>query len=163
MLRSNTMMLGYLKNVQGTQDALKNGWYGTRDLGVRDPDGDIRIKDRAVDAIFNCECEGLGDAISTLEIEVVLASHPAVEAAAVVGRPDDRLGERPCAFVKLKEGCTTSSQDIIGFCGVKLPNYYYTVPGNVVFGDLPVNSTGKVHKFVLKEQAKELGKKKSVG
>ncbi|KAI8536854.1 hypothetical protein RHMOL_Rhmol10G0288400 [Rhododendron molle] len=164
MLRSNAMMLGYLKDVQGTQAAFKNGWYCTRDLGVRDPDGDIRIKDRAVDAIFNCVCVGgLGDAISTLEIEAVLASHPAVEAAAVVGRPDDRLGERPCAFVKLKEGCTTSSQDIIGFCAVKLPNYYYTVPGSVVFGDLPVNSNGKVQKFVLKEQAKDLGKTKSVG
>ncbi|XP_058187059.1 butanoate--CoA ligase AAE1-like [Rhododendron vialii] len=151
MLRSNTLMLGYLKNVQGTQAAFKNGWYGTRDLGVRDPNGHIRIKDRAVDAIFNCE----GDAISTLEIEAVLASHPAVEATAVVGRPDDRLGERPCAFVELKEGRTTSSQDIIEFCGVRLPNYM--VPGSVIFGDLPVNSTGKIQKCVLKEKAKALG------
>ncbi|KAG5530066.1 hypothetical protein RHGRI_030434 [Rhododendron griersonianum] len=142
MLRSNTLMLGYLKNVRGTQAAFKNGWYGTRDLGVRDPNGHIRIKDRAVDAIFNYE----GDAISTLEIEAVLASHPAIEATAVVGRPDDRLGERPCAFVKLKEGRTTSSQDIIEFCGVRLPNYM--VPGSVVFGDLPVNSTGKIQKCV---------------
>ncbi|KAF7130528.1 hypothetical protein RHSIM_Rhsim10G0200200 [Rhododendron simsii] len=151
MLRSNTMMLGYLKNVQGTQDAFKNGWYGTSDLGVRDPDGHIRIKDRAVNAILNCE----GNAISTLEIEAVLASHPAVEATAVVGRPDEWLGESPCAFVKLKEGRTTSSQDIIEFCGVRLPNYM--VPGSVVFGDLPVNSTGKIQKFVLKEKAKDLG------
>ncbi|XP_058187055.1 butanoate--CoA ligase AAE1-like isoform X1 [Rhododendron vialii] len=151
MLRSNTMMLGYLKNVQGTQAAFKNGWYGTRDLGVRDPDGHIRIKDRAANAIFNCG----GNAISTLEIEAVLASHPAVEATAVVGRPDKRLGESPCAFVKLKEGRTTSSQDIIEFCGVRLPNYM--VPESVIFGDLPENSTGKILKFVLKEKAKDLG------
>ncbi|KAF7130091.1 hypothetical protein RHSIM_Rhsim10G0200000 [Rhododendron simsii] len=151
MLRSNTMMLGYLKNIQGTQGAFKNGWYCTRDLGVRDPDGHIRIKDRAANAIFNCE----GNAISTLEIEAVLASHSAVEATAVVGRPDERLGESPCAFVKLKEGRTTSSQDIIEFCAVRLPNYM--VPESVVFGDLPVNSTGKIQKFVLKEKAKDLG------
>ncbi|KAE9444971.1 hypothetical protein C3L33_23131, partial [Rhododendron williamsianum] len=76
-------------DVQVTQAAFKNGWYRTTDLGVRDLDGDIRIKDRAVDTIFKCE----GDPISTLEIEAVLVSHPAVEAMAVVERPNDRLGE----------------------------------------------------------------------
>ncbi|KAH7849193.1 hypothetical protein Vadar_014370 [Vaccinium darrowii] len=152
MLRSNTLMSGYLKNIQATQAAFERGWYGTRDLAVRDPDGYVRLKDREVDAIFN----GEGDAISTLEIEAVLASHPAVQAKAVVGRTkEDRLGETPCAFVKLKEGSSVSGQEIIEFCRGKLPNYM--LPGSVVLGDLPVNSTGKIQKFVLKDKAKALG------
>ncbi|KAH7848833.1 hypothetical protein Vadar_008716 [Vaccinium darrowii] len=128
MLRSNTWMSGYLKNIQATQAAFGKGWYGTGDLGVRDPDGYVRLKDREVDAIFN----GEGDAISTLEIEAVLDRHPAVHVVAVVGRTEeDRVGETPCAFFKLKEGCSASGQEIIEFCRGKLPNYM--MPASVVF------------------------------
>ncbi|GMP32130.1 hypothetical protein CsSME_00006030 [Camellia sinensis var. sinensis] len=151
MLKSNTMMSGYLKNSQATQQAFRGGWYRTGDLGVRHPNGYIQMMDRVVDTI-SCG----GEIISTLEVEAVLASHPMVLEAAVVGRPDERLGATPCAFVRLKEGCSsTSAQEIIEFCRDRLPNY--EAPWSVVFGDLPVNSTGKIQKFVLREEVKAIG------
>ncbi|XP_059644896.1 butanoate--CoA ligase AAE1-like [Cornus florida] len=150
MLRGNTMMLGYFKNLQATQEALRGGWYRTGDLGVVHPDGHIQMKDRAIDKIISG-----GETISTLEVEAVLVSHPMVSEAAVVGRPDDHLGETPCAFVKLKDGCNVSSEEIIEFCGKRLSRYM--APRTVYFGDLPVNSTGKVQKFVLREKAKAKG------
>ncbi|KAA8547573.1 hypothetical protein F0562_004002 [Nyssa sinensis] len=150
MFRSNTMMLGYLKNLQATQEAFKGGWYRTRDLGVIHPDGYIQLKDRAIDMINSG-----GNTISTLEVEAVIISHPNVLEAAVVGRPDDQLGETPCAFVKLKEGCNVSAEEIVKFCGERM--MHYMTPQTVVFGDLPVNSTGKIQKFVLREKAKAMG------
>ncbi|GFZ09443.1 AMP-dependent synthetase and ligase family protein [Actinidia rufa] len=131
MFRSNTLMSG--------------------DLGVRDTDGYIHIKDRAVDLILSSG----GETISTIEVEAVLASHPAIEAAAVVGRPNDDLGDVPCAFVKLKEGCRASAQEIVEFCEDKLA--HYMVPRSVDFGDLPTSSTGKIQKFVLRERDKAMG------
>ena len=94
------------------------------------------------------------------EVETVLLSNPKVLEAAVVGRNvvDDCLGNssstRPCAFVKLKERCLASSKEIIEFCGENLP--FHMVPHDVTFGDLPVNSTGKVQKFVLRDKANVL-------
>ncbi|CAL5324197.1 unnamed protein product [Camellia sinensis] len=151
MFRSNTMMLGYLKNVQASQQAFRSGWYRTRDIGVRHPDGYIQMKDRVVDAILTSG----GESVSTLEVEAVVASHPVVLEAAVVGMPSDCLGEMPCAFVRLKEGFSTSEKEIVEFCGDRLP--HYMVPQSVIFGDLPINSTGKVQKFVLREKAKAMG------
>lgn len=150
MFRSNTMMLGYLKNSQATQEAFKGGWYRTRDVGVRYPNGCIEMKDRWDDMII---CGG--ENISTLEIEAILVKHPKILEAAVVGKPHHILGETPCAFVKLKLESYVSSEEIIKFCQSNLP--HYMVPHNVIFGDLPVNSTGKIQKFVLKGRAKDVG------
>ncbi|XP_059434345.1 butanoate--CoA ligase AAE1-like [Corylus avellana] len=149
MFKGNTMMLGYLKNTKATQEAFKGGWYRTGDLAIRHVDGCIQMKDRAKDIINSSG----GEVISTLEVEAVLLSHPKVMEAAVVGRVgDDNVGETPCAFVKLKEeGCSACmAKEIIEFCGDRLPNYM--VPHSVVFGDLPINSTGKIQKFVLREK-----------
>lgn len=145
MFRSNAMMLGYLKNSKATQEAFRDGWYRTGDLGIRHPDGYIQMKDRAKD-IITCG----GEAISTLEVEAVLLGHPKVLEAAVVGKIDDCLGESACAFVKLREGCFASSEEIIKFCAENLPEVM--VPRDVMFGDLPFNSTGKVQKSVLREK-----------
>ncbi|EXC35263.1 putative acyl-activating enzyme 1 [Morus notabilis] len=150
MFRGNTLMSGYVKNSKATEEAYNGGWYRTGDVGIRHQDGSIRMKDRAEDIVI---CGG--NVISTLEVEAVLLSHPNVLEAAVVGRHDECLGEIPCAFVKLKKGCEstiTSSEEIIEFCGNNLPAYYM-VPHAVIFGDLPVNSTGKVQKFVLRDKA----------
>lgn len=150
MFRGNTMMMGYLKNLKATQEAFKGGWYRTGDLGIRHPDGNIEMKDRSIDMIVS-----RGETISTLEVEAVLVSHPMVVEAAVVGRPDDLFGETACAFVKVREGSHVNSKEIIKFCVEQLPDYM--VPQTVVFGDLPMNSTGKVHKFVLREKTKAMG------
>ena len=72
-----------------------------------------------------------------------------------VGRPDDYWGETPCAFVKLKEGCSATSDEIIQFCQNRLPRFM--APRTVVFTDLPKTSTGKTQKFVLREKAKAMG------
>ncbi|XVF18127.1 hypothetical protein REPUB_Repub10bG0185400 [Reevesia pubescens] len=147
MFRGNTLMSGYLKNPKTTQEAFKDGWYRTRDLGVIHPNGFIQLKDRAKDIIVSG-----GEIISTLEVEAVLLSHPKVLEAAVVGKHDDDLKEKPCAFVKLKEGNgAISCEEIVKFCEEQLPDYM--VPRTVVFGELPVNSTGKVQKFTLRVKA----------
>ncbi|PKI18331.1 hypothetical protein CRG98_049395, partial [Punica granatum] len=82
-----------------------------------------------------------GENISSVEVETVLYSHPAVLEAAVVARPDNHWGQTPCAFVKLKEGCQISDYEILDFCRARLP--HYMAPRTVVFEDLPRTSTGK--------------------
>ncbi|CAK9178331.1 unnamed protein product [Ilex paraguariensis] len=150
MFRGNTVMNGYLNDIEATQDAFKNGWFRSGDLGVKHPDGYIELKDRAKDIIISG-----GENISSIEVESVLYSHPAVQEAAVVGRPDDHWGETPCAFVKLKDGCNVTTDEIIGYCRDRLP--HYMAPRTVVFEDLPKNSTGKTEKFVLRQKAKVMG------
>ncbi|KAL2895492.1 putative acyl-activating enzyme 1 peroxisomal [Bienertia sinuspersici] len=152
MLRGNTVMSGYLNDSKETQEAFKGGWYHSGDLGVKHGDGYIQIKDRAKDVIISG-----GENISTIEVESVLFSHPAVDDAAIVARPDEHWGETPCAFIKLKDryGQQVSSEEIIRFCRDSLPKYM--APRTVVFGDLPKTSTGKTQKFVLKEKAKAMG------
>ncbi|XP_059633368.1 butanoate--CoA ligase AAE1 [Cornus florida] len=150
MFRGNTVMNGYLKNDKATQDAFKGGWFRSGDLGVRHPDGYIELKDRSKDLIISG-----GENISTIEVESVLFTHPVVLDAAIVGRPDDHWGETPCAFVKLKDGCNASADEIIKYCRDRLP--HYMAPRTVVFEDLPKTSTGKTQKFILKEKAKAMG------
>ncbi|OIV92629.1 hypothetical protein TanjilG_17980 [Lupinus angustifolius] len=157
MFRGNTVMNGYLKDLKATQDAFKGGWFRSGDLGVKHPDGYIELKDRSKDIIISG-----GENISSIELEGVIFSHPAVFDAAVVGRPDEYWGETPCAFVKLKEGQSATAEEIMQFCQNRLPRYM--APRTVVFTDLPKTSTGKTQKFVLKEKAKAMGslsKKKS--
>ncbi|XP_023536083.1 probable acyl-activating enzyme 1, peroxisomal [Cucurbita pepo subsp. pepo] len=150
MVRGNTVMSGYLKDLKATREAFNGGWFRSGDLGVRHPDGYIELKDRSKDIIISG-----GENISSIEVESVLFSHPSVLEAAVVGRPDDHWGETPCAFVKLKDGCSASEEDIIKFCREHLP--HYMAPRSVVFKDLPKTSTGKTQKFILKEEAKAMG------
>ncbi|XP_048229482.1 butanoate--CoA ligase AAE1-like [Ricinus communis] len=146
MFRSNILMSGYFNNVEATQEAFSGGWYHTKDLGIRHPDGSIQMKDRAKDIIVT-----EGETISTLEVEAALLSHPKVLEAAVVGKSDVVLNEVPCAFVKIKDGSDANVKEIIEFIGAQLPDYM--VPKTIVFGDLPVNFNGKVQKFVLREKA----------
>ncbi|KAK4751494.1 hypothetical protein SAY87_004976 [Trapa incisa] len=150
MIRGNTVMNGYLRDVKATEAAFNGGWFRSGDLGVRHEDGYIEVKDRSKDIIISG-----GENISTIEVESVLFSHPAILEAAVVGRPDDHWGETPCAFVKLKEGHKASGEDIIKYCRDHLP--HYMAPRTVVFDELPKTSTGKTQKFILREKAKALG------
>ncbi|KAL6218192.1 hypothetical protein ACLB2K_011407 [Fragaria x ananassa] len=150
MFRGNPVMNGYFKDNKSTQDAFKGGWFRSGDLAVRHPDGYIELKDRSKDIIISG-----GENISTIEVESVLFKHPEILEAAIVGRPDEYWGETPCAFVKLKDGCNASAEDIIKFCRGRLPRYM--APRTVIFEDLPKTSTGKVQKFVLREKAKAMG------
>ena len=99
MFRGNVVMKGYLKNKSATEKAFAGGWFHSGDLGVMHPDGYIQLKDRSKDIIISG-----GENISSIEVEDALYKHPAVQAAAVVAKPDDKWGETPCAFVELKPG-----------------------------------------------------------
>ena len=146
MFRGNIAMKGYLKNPKATQEAFAGGWFHSGDLAVQYPDGYIKIKDRSKDIIISG-----GENISSIEVEDVLYRHPAVLAAAVVAKPDERWGETPCAFVELKAGAQVSPQDIVAHCKQHLAGF--KVPRAVVFGELPKTSTGKIQKFELRKQA----------
>jgi fatty-acyl-CoA synthase len=147
MFRGNITMKGYLKNPRATEEAFRGGWFHSGDLAVMQPDGYVKIKDRSKDIIISG-----GENISSLEVEDVLYRHPAVIAAAVVARPDDKWGETPCAFVELKPNSAVSEKELIEFCRQHLARF--KVPRAVVFGELPKTSTGKIQKFVLRERAK---------
>jgi fatty-acyl-CoA synthase len=150
VLRSNTLMKGYLKNPAATAQAFADGWFHTGDLAVMHADGYAEIKDRAKDIIISG-----GENISSLEIEEVLYRHPAVMEAAVVARPDPVWGESPCAFVTLKpDAGAIVAADIIAWCREHLA--HFKAPKSVVFGLLPKTSTGKIQKYELRERAKEL-------
>ena len=148
-MRGNIVMKGYLKNGDATDKAFAGGWFHSGDLAVWHPDGYIELKDRSKDIIISG-----GENISSIEIENALYRHPAVAAAAVVARPDDKWGETPCAFVELKPGAAAEESEIIAFCRDNMASF--KTPRTVVFGPLPKTSTGKIQKFVLRRQAKGL-------
>ncbi len=145
--RGNIVMKGYLKNPQATAEAFAGGWFHTGDLAVTHPDGYIKIKDRSKDIIISG-----GENISSLEVEDALCRHPAVMLAAVVAQPDAKWGEVPCAFVELKPGASAQEAELLEHCRGLLARF--KVPKKVVFGELPKTSTGKIQKFMLREQVK---------
>jgi fatty-acyl-CoA synthase len=147
MFRGNITMKGYLKNAKATQEAFAGGWFHSGDLAVMQPDGYVKIKDRSKDIIISG-----GENISSLEVEDVLYRHPAVLAAAVVAKPDTKWGETPCAFVELKPDAKVTEKELIDHCRAYLARF--KAPRAVVFGVLPKTSTGKIQKFVLRQQAK---------
>jgi fatty-acyl-CoA synthase len=149
MLRSNTVMKGYLRNPEATEAAFSGDWFHTGDLAVMHPDNYVEIKDRAKDIIISG-----GENISSLEVEEVLYQHPEVMEAAVVARPDPKWGETPQAFVTLKPEAVdgVSAQDIIAWCRQHLA--HFKCPRYVTFSELPKTSTGKILKFELREQAR---------
>ena len=147
MLRSNTVMMGYLKNPEATATAFAGGMFHTGDLAVLHPDHYIEIKDRAKDIIISG-----GENVSSLEVEEALYRHPAVMEAAVVARPDAHWGETPQAFVTLRPGAAAAEADIIAWCRAHLA--HYKCPRFVSFGPLPKTSTGKIQKFELRARAR---------
>ena len=145
--RGNITMKGYLKNPEATLEAFSGGWFHTGDLAVVYPDGYVQIKDRSKDIIISG-----GENISTIEIEDVLYAHPAILEAAVVARPDDKWGEVPCAFVALKDDAApVSEKQLIDYCRERMARF--KCPRQVIFGNLPKTSTGKIQKNVLRERS----------
>jgi fatty-acyl-CoA synthase len=147
MFRGNITMKGYLRNRKATEEAFRGGWFHSGDLAVLQPDGYVKIKDRAKDIIISG-----GENISSLEVEDVLYRHPAVLAAAVVAKPDAKWGETPLAFVEIKPGADVTEQGLIEHCRANLARF--KAPRQVVFGPLPKTSTGKIQKFMLRQRAK---------
>ncbi|KAJ0468745.1 putative AMP-dependent synthetase/ligase, AMP-binding, AMP-binding enzyme domain-containing protein [Helianthus annuus] len=154
VLRGGCVMLGYFKDPEETAKSMReNGWFYTGDVAVMHPDGYLEIKDRSKDVIISG-----GENLSSVEVESVLYTHPAVNEAAVVARADEFWGETPCAFVSLKAEMAgkVTEKEVVDYCKGKLPGYM--VPKTVVFKEeLPKTSTGKIQKFVLREMAKKMG------
>ncbi len=147
MMRGNVVMKGYLKNKASTGKAFEGGWFHTGDLGVIYPDGYVQLKDRSKDIIISG-----GENISSIEVEDALYKHPAIAAAAVVAKHDDKWGETPCAFIELKPGAQATAEELTQWCKANLAGY--KVPRTIVFAEIPKTSTGKIQKFRLREMAK---------
>ncbi|MPZ24939.1 MAG: AMP-binding protein [Micromonosporaceae bacterium] len=146
LVRSNTVMAGYLGDEEATAEALRGGWFDTGDLGVTHPDGYIELTDRSKDVIISG-----GENIASVEVEKVLAAHPDVIEAAVVAVPDQRWGERPVAFVATAREALTEAE-LIDFVRARLA--HFKAPDRVYFQALPKTSTGKVRKHALRELAR---------
>jgi fatty-acyl-CoA synthase len=145
VVRGNTVMDGYYLDREATDEAIREGWLHTGDMATIDDAGYILIKDRSKDVIITA-----GENISSVEIEVVLASHPAVLECAVVAAPDDTRGEVPIAIVVRKPDAAISEKDLRAFCRARLAAH--KVPREVHFRDaLPKGGTGKILKAELRE------------
>jgi len=148
VLKGNTVMKGYYKDPNATAEAFSGGRFKSGDAAVRHPNGYIQIKDRLKDVIISG-----GENISSVEVEGVLYKHPAVAAAAVVAKPDEKWGEVPCAFVELKPDADISAEELIDFSRQNMAGFKR--PKEVVFGELPKTATGKIQKFVLRQRAQD--------
>ncbi|MFB4319508.1 long-chain-fatty-acid--CoA ligase [Actinomadura sp. 21ATH] len=146
VMRGNNVMAGYHADPEATAHAFRGGWFHSGDLGVRHPDGYVELRDRAKDIIISG-----GENISTVEVERVLDAHPAVLEAAVVAVPNERWGERPKAFVVLREGAAVDLEELAGHVRERLAGF--KVPDEIEFvAELPRTSTGKIQKFQLRER-----------
>jgi long-chain acyl-CoA synthetase len=139
-------MKGYLDDPEATAAAFSGGWLRTGDLGYVDSDGYVFIVDRKKELIIRG-----GYNVYPREVEETLYAHPDVAEAAVVGIPDERLGEEVLAFVALKKGSTTSTADLIAHCRNRLAAYKY--PRKIdLHRALPKSGTGKILKLELKAE-----------
>jgi fatty-acyl-CoA synthase len=144
VVRGNVVMAGYYNDPEATAQAMRGGWFHTGDAAVIHPDGYIEIRDRLKDVIISG-----GENISSVEVEGVLLRHPAVQEVAIVGLPDERWGETPHAFVVLKNGVTTSEEELRQFAREHLA--HFKAPHRVNFvSELPKTATGKIQKYVLR-------------
>ena len=146
VMRGNNVMLGYYKNPEATEEAFRGGWFHSGDIAVMHPDGYIEMMDRRKDIVISG-----GENISSVEVENVLADHPAVLEVAVIACPDDKWGEVPKAHVLLKPGREASAQELIDFCRERLA--HFKCPRLIEFGPVPKTATGKVRKNVLRDRA----------
>ena len=146
VLRGPKVCKGYWRDDAATAAAFAGGWFHTGDIGVRDEDGYLYIVDRLKDMIVSG-----GENIAGSEVERVLYEHPSVLEVAVVGRPDDRWGEVPVAFVVLRPGATATGDELVEHCRAQLARF--KVPKDVTFLDaLPRNPSGKVLKRDLRSR-----------
>jgi fatty-acyl-CoA synthase len=145
VLRGNVVMTGYFRDPESTAKAFAGGWFHTGDLAVRHPDLSIELRDRKKDIIISG-----GENISTIEVEQAVASHPAVVECAVIAVPHEKWGEVPKAFVTLRPDATLTADELVAYCRTKLA--HFKAPRVIEFRPLPKTSTGKIQKFLLRDQ-----------
>ncbi len=145
IMHGNNVAKGYYNNPEATAKSFEGGWFHSGDIGVWHANGYIELRDRAKDVIISG-----GENISTIEVEQIVAQHPAVLECAIVAIPDETWGERPKAFVMLKPDQNPTEQEIIAFCRQHLAGF--KCPVSVTFGELPKTSTGKIQKYVLRDR-----------
>ncbi len=139
-----SVMLGYYKNPEATAEVLKDGWLYTGDMAKFDEDGFIYLVDRKKDVIISG-----GENLYPVQIEDFLRRNDKIKDAAVIGMPDERLGEIAAAIVELKDGCECSEDELNAFCE-ELPRYKR--PRRIIFDSVPRNPTGKIEKPVLRKK-----------
>jgi acyl-CoA synthetase (AMP-forming)/AMP-acid ligase II len=145
VMRGNLVMLGYFDDPEATDTAFRGGWFHSGDLAVWHLDGNVELRDRGKDIIISG-----GENISSIELEQTIAAHSAVLECAVIAIPHAHWGERPKAFVTLKDAATATDTEIIAFTRDRLA--HFKCPDAVEFGPLPKTSTGKVQKYVLRDR-----------
>lgn len=149
-IRGASLFAGYLKRPQ-LNDVNKEGWYKTGDLAYRDNDGFIRITGRSKDVVMRG-----GENIPIIEIENILYQHPLITHVAIVGYPDERLGERVCAFVTTRPGETLSFNAMIEYLTEKQISKTYFPERLEILEEMPQTPSGKLQKFKLREMASNL-------
>ena len=145
VMQGDAVMKGYYDDTEATDEAFRGGWFHSGDLAVWHPDGYIELQDRSKDIIISG-----GENISSQEVEKVIMEHPAVLEVCVVGVPDQRWGEVPKAFVVPRAGGSVTADEIIEFTRDRIA--HFKAPKSVEFGDLPKTATGKIQKYILREQ-----------
>ncbi len=144
VIRGHNVMKGYYKQPEATAEAMRNGWFHTGDIGTLDADGYLCIVDRKKDMILRG-----GFNVYPRELEEVMLTHPAVSLVAVIGVPDERLGEEVKAFVVKKPGTDISEDELQAWCRDQLADYKY--PRHIEFRtELPTSATGKILKRELR-------------
>jgi len=145
VIRGSNVMKGYYKRPEATAEAFRNGWFHSGDIGIFDDEGYLSIVDRKKDMILRG-----GYNIYPRELEEVMMTHEAVSLVAVIGVPDDRLGEEVKAFVVLKQGAELTKEDFTDWCKQQFASNKY--PRYIEFRDeLPIGGTGKILKRALRE------------
>ena len=143
LVKGDGVMLCYYKNEQATSDVLKDGWLYTGDVARMDKDGFIYLVDRKKDVIISG-----GENLYPVEIEDFLNTNKKIKDVAVIGLPDERLGEIAAAVIELKEGLEATEEEINEFCHA-LPRYKR--PKKIILAKVPRNPTGKIEKPVLRQ------------
>jgi acyl-CoA synthetase (AMP-forming)/AMP-acid ligase II len=149
IVKGNGLMKEYYKNPQRTSEVLRDGWLYTGDMAKMDADGFIWYVDRKKDLIISG-----GENIFPIEVEEVILCHPKVYDAALIGIPDERLGEIAVAVIDTKPGMTITCEEMENFCAEKLPKYKR--PRLIIFDKVPRNPTGKIEKVKLREKYRSL-------
>ncbi len=144
LLKGYSVFDGYYKSPEKNAESFVDGWFRTGDLCVMDEDGYIEFHGRLKDML-----KVGGENVAAIEIESLLATHPSIKMAQVIGVPDERLEEVACAYLETFEGANVSSEEVISFCTGKIASY--KVPRHVRFvEEWPMSST-KIQKYVLRQ------------
>jgi acyl-CoA synthetase (AMP-forming)/AMP-acid ligase II len=145
LVKGDGVMREYYKNPRKTAETIRNGWLYTGDMARAAEEGFIYLVDRKKDVIITG-----GENIFPVEIEEVLVAHPKIHDAAVIGVPDERLGEIVAAVIDPEPGADLTSQEVMDYCENNLPRYKR--PRQIYFGQIPRNPTGKIEKPLLRKK-----------